>query len=83
VKPVCTNMFYSIEGSENIIELHGSLFKTRCTGCGVVEENRDSPICESLRDKGDAKFGFNSVLVKPESKRITVPVPEPSGTDFK
>ncbi|XP_074644549.1 NAD-dependent protein deacylase-like [Tubulanus polymorphus] len=39
-------------GSTNIIELHGNLFKTRCTSCGNVEENRDSPICEALRDKG-------------------------------
>jgi NAD+-dependent protein deacetylase sirtuin 5 len=39
-------------GSQNIIELHGSLFKTRCTNCGDVQLNRDSPICESLRGKG-------------------------------
>jgi len=39
-------------GSRNVIELHGSLFKTRCTKCGTVEANFDSPICESLRDKG-------------------------------
>ena len=45
-------LFSFSSGSENIVELHGSLFKTRCTGCGRVESNRDSPICESLRDKG-------------------------------
>lgn len=39
-------------GSKNIIELHGNLFKVRCTSCGKVEPNSDSPICESLRDKG-------------------------------
>lgn len=39
-------------GSENILELHGNLFKTRCTKCGNIEFNYDSPICESLRDKG-------------------------------
>jgi len=39
-------------GSRNIVELHGSLFKTRCTKCSVVEENRNSPICEGLRGKG-------------------------------
>ena len=39
-------------GSENITELHGSLFKTRCTKCGDVRSNYDSPICESLRDRG-------------------------------
>lgn len=39
-------------GSVNILELHGSLFKTRCTECGRVEANRDSPICEALRNTG-------------------------------
>lgn len=39
-------------GSTNIIELHGSLFRTRCLGCGNIESNTDSPICESLRNKG-------------------------------
>jgi len=39
-------------GSENILELHGNLFKTRCTKCGNIEFNYDSPICEALRDKG-------------------------------
>jgi len=39
-------------GSENIIELHGNLFTTRCTTCGDVSKNYDSPICESLRDRG-------------------------------
>lgn len=37
-------------GSKNIIELHGSLFKTRCTKCSHTTENYDSPICDSLRD---------------------------------
>lgn len=39
-------------GSRNILELHGSLFRVRCTKCGEETENRDSPICESLRGKG-------------------------------
>lgn len=38
-------------GSKNIIELHGSLFKTRCTKCLETYDNYDSPICESLRDE--------------------------------
>lgn len=42
-------------GSKNIIELHGSLFKTRCTKCHHTCDNYDSPICESLRDIGDDK----------------------------
>ena len=39
-------------GSENILELHGSLFRVRCTRCWEITENRDSPICEALRDRG-------------------------------
>ncbi|XP_048754509.1 NAD-dependent protein deacylase-like [Ostrea edulis] len=39
-------------GSTNIIELHGNLFKTRCTRCLDVKFNRDSPICEALAGKG-------------------------------
>lgn len=39
-------------GSKNIIELHGTLFKTRCTKCQDVRDNRDSPICPALNGKG-------------------------------
>ncbi|ESO86512.1 hypothetical protein LOTGIDRAFT_207074 [Lottia gigantea] len=39
-------------GSEDIIELHGNLFKTRCLKCGEIAVNNDSPICEALRGKG-------------------------------
>lgn len=39
-------------GSENILELHGNLFTTRCTKCGDIAKNYDSPICEALRGKG-------------------------------
>ncbi|XP_002129772.3 NAD-dependent protein deacylase-like [Ciona intestinalis] len=39
-------------GTQSLIKLHGTLFKTRCTSCGEVKENRDSPICEALRDRG-------------------------------
>jgi len=39
-------------GSQNVIELHGSLFKTECTKCDEVVVNRDSPICLALSGKG-------------------------------
>ncbi|KAL8590606.1 NAD-dependent protein deacylase sirtuin-5, mitochondrial [Nucella lapillus] len=39
-------------GSNNILELHGNLFKTRCTKCGDVRVNKDSPICPALNGKG-------------------------------
>ena len=31
-------------GSKNTLELHGNIWKVRCTVCGVVEENYDVPI---------------------------------------
>eukprot|EP00090_Calanus_glacialis_P004404 TRINITY_DN13277_c0_g1_i6.p1 TRINITY_DN13277_c0_g1~~TRINITY_DN13277_c0_g1_i6.p1 ORF type:complete len:299 (+),score=99.91 TRINITY_DN13277_c0_g1_i6:28-924(+) len=39
-------------GSENILELHGSLFKTQCTQCGDIRPNHDSPICNALSGHG-------------------------------
>ncbi|KAK3083853.1 hypothetical protein FSP39_004184 [Pinctada imbricata] len=39
-------------GSNNILELHGNLFTTRCTKCGEIKKNYDSPICEALKGKG-------------------------------
>eukprot|EP00096_Caligus_rogercresseyi_P015357 TRINITY_DN7801_c0_g1_i3.p1 TRINITY_DN7801_c0_g1~~TRINITY_DN7801_c0_g1_i3.p1 ORF type:complete len:222 (-),score=25.31 TRINITY_DN7801_c0_g1_i3:51-716(-) len=39
-------------GSKNVLELHGSLFRVRCTLCGSETVNRDSPICDSLQGKG-------------------------------
>lgn len=44
---------HTAAGSKKVIELHGSLYKTQCTKCGHVEENRDSPICEGLRGRGE------------------------------
>ncbi|KAL1514261.1 hypothetical protein ABEB36_003547 [Hypothenemus hampei] len=40
-------------GAENVIELHGSLRKVRCTSCKKVEVNLDNPICEILKNRGD------------------------------
>ncbi|XP_054714410.1 NAD-dependent protein deacylase sirtuin-5, mitochondrial-like [Uloborus diversus] len=39
-------------GTKNLLELHGTLFRTRCTSCGHITENRASPICPSLAGKG-------------------------------
>ncbi|KAM9101213.1 NAD-dependent protein deacylase sirtuin-5, mitochondrial isoform X1 [Sarcophilus harrisii] len=39
-------------GTRNLLELHGSLFKTRCLSCGNVAENYKSPICPALDGKG-------------------------------
>ena len=35
-------------GSKNILELHGSLFRVRCLGCGVLEESFAVPIAQEL-----------------------------------
>ncbi|KAF7995600.1 hypothetical protein HCN44_006707 [Aphidius gifuensis] len=35
-------------GSKNVIELHGSLFKTKCTVCENIEVNNTVPICPAL-----------------------------------
>ncbi|XP_044056984.1 NAD-dependent protein deacylase sirtuin-5, mitochondrial-like isoform X3 [Siniperca chuatsi] len=39
-------------GSKNILEIHGSLFKTRCMSCGHEAANYESPICAALEGKG-------------------------------
>ncbi|XP_067144185.1 NAD-dependent protein deacylase sirtuin-5, mitochondrial-like [Centruroides vittatus] len=39
-------------GTKNLLELHGTLFKTRCVKCGHLKENRESPICPALSGKG-------------------------------
>ncbi|XP_033214689.1 NAD-dependent protein deacylase sirtuin-5, mitochondrial-like [Belonocnema kinseyi] len=39
-------------GAENVLELHGSLYKTRCTKCKNVEQNESLPICPALEGKG-------------------------------
>lgn len=39
-------------GTENLLELHGSLFRTLCTSCGKMENNYDSPICQALKGTG-------------------------------
>ncbi|OQV14489.1 NAD-dependent protein deacylase sirtuin-5, mitochondrial [Hypsibius exemplaris] len=35
-------------GSQRVIEIHGSLFKTRCMVCEKVEQNMDVSICPAL-----------------------------------
>ncbi|XP_025773008.1 NAD-dependent protein deacylase sirtuin-5, mitochondrial isoform X2 [Puma concolor] len=49
-------------GTKNLLEIHGSLFKTRCTSCGVVVENYKSPICPALLGKGCEEAGCEGLL---------------------
>lgn len=53
-------------GTKNLIELHGNLYKTRCTKCKEVLVNTDSPICEALANRGapDANVVGSDILVK-------------------
>lgn len=39
-------------GSKNVLEIHGSLFRTRCMTCGHEAANYKSPICAALEGKG-------------------------------
>ncbi|KZC05800.1 PREDICTED: NAD-dependent protein deacylase sirtuin-5, mitochondrial [Dufourea novaeangliae] len=39
-------------GAKDVIELHGSLYKTRCTVCHEVTTNTNIPICPALEGKG-------------------------------
>ncbi|KAK7574285.1 hypothetical protein V9T40_011476 [Parthenolecanium corni] len=52
---------HAAAGSKNIIELHGSLFETRCLSCGEIRINRDSPICASLSGRGAPDIDERSV----------------------
>ncbi|XP_036595334.1 NAD-dependent protein deacylase sirtuin-5, mitochondrial-like [Trichosurus vulpecula] len=44
--------FHRRAGTKNLMEIHGSLFKTRCLSCRNVAENYKSPICPALEGKG-------------------------------
>lgn len=39
-------------GSKDVLEIHGSLFKTHCMSCGHESANHKSPICAALEGKG-------------------------------
>jgi NAD-dependent deacetylase len=36
--------FHALAGNRNLVELHGNIWKVRCTQCGIVSVNRDVPI---------------------------------------
>jgi len=50
-------------GTQDLVELHGSLFRTRCLKCAHEESNYESPICEGLRDKGAPDPGAVESLI--------------------
>ncbi|XP_020017989.1 NAD-dependent protein deacylase sirtuin-5, mitochondrial isoform X5 [Castor canadensis] len=50
-------------GTKNLLEIHGTLFKTQCTSCGVVAENYKSPICPALSGKGAPESGTQDARI--------------------
>ena len=42
---------HTAAGSRQVVELHGSLWETRCVRCRRVQGNRDMPICEALEGR--------------------------------
>uniref|UniRef100_A0A0V0J3W6 NAD-dependent protein deacylase n=1 Tax=Schistocephalus solidus TaxID=70667 RepID=A0A0V0J3W6_SCHSO len=52
-------------GSKNLVELHGSLFKVRCTQCNKVSVNTDSPICSALDGRGTPDVSENAAPAIP------------------
>jgi NAD-dependent deacetylase sirtuin 5 len=54
-------------GTTDLLELHGSLFRVRCTWCNRVTETRESPICEALRGRGAPGLGTAAAAI-PEAE---------------
>lgn len=47
---------HAAAGSRKLSEIHGNIWKIRCTGCGVVEDNQDVPI--EIPPKCSSCFGL-------------------------
>ncbi|XP_076302980.1 LOW QUALITY PROTEIN: NAD-dependent protein deacylase sirtuin-5, mitochondrial-like [Lasioglossum baleicum] len=56
-------------GATNVVELHGSLYKTRCTICHEVSVNKNIPICPALKDKGSPDPGMISNIPREKLPR--------------
>ncbi|XP_005398856.1 PREDICTED: NAD-dependent protein deacylase sirtuin-5, mitochondrial [Chinchilla lanigera] len=54
-------------GTKNLLEIHGTIFKTRCTSCGSVVKNYKNPICPALSGKG---------APEPEAEDSKIPLEE-------
>lgn len=50
-------------GSTDVLEVHGSLFKTRCMSCGHESVNHRSPICAALEGKGAPEPGTEEAQI--------------------
>ncbi|CAG8480466.1 930_t:CDS:2 [Diversispora eburnea] len=50
--------------TKNLVEIHGSLFKTRCIECGDIQKNRDSPIVPALKGTEYSNLDSNIPIEK-------------------
>ena len=57
---------HTAAGSRQVVELHGSLWETRCVRCRRVQRNRDMPICEALegRVSGCCSMSLHVIRIK-------------------
>uniref|UniRef100_A0A1B6L3P3 Deacetylase sirtuin-type domain-containing protein n=1 Tax=Graphocephala atropunctata TaxID=36148 RepID=A0A1B6L3P3_9HEMI len=62
-----TDGLHSLAGSQHVIEMCGSLFKTKCVKCGDVRENWQQPIIPSLAGKGDPSAQLDYVQADEEA----------------
>lgn len=53
------------KAGSTVIELHGSLWKTRCCTCNDVQENLDMPICPALDGKGAPSLKVADARIPP------------------
>ncbi|CAG8495750.1 11525_t:CDS:2 [Ambispora gerdemannii] len=60
----------NVDGIDNLIEMHGTLFKTRCTVCGDIRPNRDSPIAPAL--KGNESLSFDADIPQDQLPRCNL-----------
>ncbi|XP_029563698.1 NAD-dependent protein deacylase sirtuin-5, mitochondrial [Salmo trutta] len=51
--------------STNVLEIHGSLFKTSCMSCGNVAVSHKSPICAALEGKGAPEPNTSDAQITP------------------
>lgn len=61
---------HSLAGSSDVLTLHGDIWKTRCTKCGEVTENREVPIsilpyCSSTAGGSSTTVGHCGGLLRP------------------
>lgn len=53
-------------GAQDVVELHGSLYRTRCTKCHNIAINENDPICPALAGKGYAIENSVSIIADSE-----------------